>query len=158
MKLYPTLDGALRDIEFSRVNRIHTHFGLGLVKDRLTREDIFTEWLRRLKDSLGEDLNGYVKETTRTFYELITNAYEFGVKQHPKRRFSADFYKGNKGVVIGTDQEAGFLTSEQIDLLKQQRPIPTTREDRKGIGTQIILANADGLLISEQGIYVSKFY
>jgi len=171
VKIYQTLDEALQEIDFAGMS---LGFGHGKFKDKKHEEYTFIRWLSMSAELLGISMEKspeqnekecpfykHKTEACYVFLELVRNAYRLGVDGQEGRRFHAGVYSGSRGIVVGTEQEANFLTREHIELLKQGRPVPSTNtENPGGLGTQIITNVADGLFISEEkrAIYVLRLF
>ncbi len=96
----------------------------------------------------------FLGRTAHVLLELAKNAYRFGPVEHPGSICTLSCCIGERGVLVGTRQEEGFMSDEQISLLKKGKPVPTTVPTGSGLpfgggnwGTGIVIENADGLWI-----------
>lgn len=116
-------------------------------------------WLRSTLKN--EDKNS-VADILSIFSELFDNAYRYGViyqyKEHPAARCTLEAYIGQKGTIIGTTQEEGFLTKEQIRAFKTKKLVKPAHGCGKGV--YYITKQGDGIFISEKekAIYISKYF
>lgn len=166
VKIYRDLGEALDDIVWEGKGH-RTKFTVNHNKnERAERErevtDFFSQefglWI--VKRSRLEQMHGkeYSSDVGRILWELLKNA-EYESKR--RQNLTVELYVGNTGCLMGTRQQARFLSNDEIELLTEwQDPIPSTKkEEGSGIGTQIFLEEGDGILIlkKQKAIYVSKY-
>lgn len=167
IKVYKDLIEALDDIKWDGLGKrdrfIVKHHGR--LRD-IREEELkiffkdFEEWI--MKDSRIAYKKGekYATITKNILWELVKNA------EHPCRigqGFEAEIYFGKEGTLMGTRQDARFLSQEEIEMLEVwKEAVYSTKYGLKnpplGKGTQMFIERGDGLVIlpKQKAIYVSK--
>ena len=160
IKIYRTLDQALRDIEFKegmpsrelelRHVEVHGHCQPSVIE--------LESWLLDNLKERGEAPSGRLASILR---ELVSNAYLHSVRSSGDS-CSVEVYIGGKGMLSGTYQKKDFFTKEQADILKAGKAVPTTNADTltHNKGMEILLRDGDGLLIRprKRSIHVARYY
>jgi len=162
MKLYSSLDEALRDTAFE--NDVARVCIFDFVDDFFMCGHIFTKqiephigWLKVCLERLNQPQD-IVYDSCSLFGELTMNAYRWVERAGD---FCITFvYIGEKGIVVGTKQNNHFLSPGQIALLENGERVLTARAGSASGGTDLITDVADGLLIleKEKSIYVAKYF
>ena len=161
LKIYGSLVEALQDIGNS--NGCYSELTLTHDSENHFDQGCFERYNSQLENDL---MNKGVDEETSNIVriimsELTSNAYRHGVsKDFDEIRIMS--YLSDHGVLVGTRQNKSFLKNDQIKLLGEGKPVPSTYlvKDRlsSNRGTEFITDHATGLLIlkKEKEIYASK--
>jgi hypothetical protein len=172
-RIYTTLAEALEDIEFDKVSRLWGKFSLGYIPPSIENDEAIGHIMGAIWNMWGMPSNPeWAREKPEKFphfeekrkflhaiLELVKNADAHCPQMFKDKLFWTEAYFSKKGILVGTIQEEGFFTPEQIELLRQGKPVESTRGDSSNFGFRhYILPDSDGLLIleKEKAIYASR--